>query len=95
MLKFTTAPWYQSGNEYDNAIFSTDSEGDEVIIVDQYWPGSGRGVEDDEEQIGNIELILNAPNMYFVLKQLLKNPNDQKYIDIAQSLIEGLDNNEY
>lgn len=86
-MKFTNNPWYDKGQEYDGAVFSTDVNGEEVIIVDQYWANSGHCVEDYNYQLGNMELIKNAPLMYALLKELIEKPGNAHVTSEAAKLI--------
>lgn len=86
-MKFTNNPWYTNDQEYDGAVFSTDVNGEEVIIVDQYWTNSGHGVDNYEHQLGNMELIKNAPLMYALLKELIDKPGNAHVTSEAAKLI--------
>lgn len=66
-MNYTNEKWYLS-DDFDGEIKAS-RNGEECVIVDQYW--STRKYElSDEEQLGNIALIIHAPILYETLKKI-------------------------
>lgn len=77
-LKYTSYLWYLGDyNDYDGAVMSYSNDGLDVCIVDQYWANCGHGVDDEEEQISNMSLIVNAPLMYETIHAYLEGSVDK------------------
>ena len=90
-MKYTKSIWYETEHDYDGAISATDSEGNEVILFDQYWSSCGHGVEDFQEQIGNIALVVKSPLMYETVKYLAETTTDITANERILKVIESIE----
>lgn len=88
-FKYTKGLWKYS-NDYNGSVRSAEAKYD-YIIVDQYWAESGHGVEDDDEQWGNMMIISNASLMYEAIKEHLANGSNENTDNLFKSLIERIE----
>lgn len=67
-MNYTNEKWY-TNSDFDGEIKAS-RNGEECIIVDQYWSSLKYNLLDEEEQLGNIALIIHAPILYETLKKI-------------------------